>query len=244
LIKLILDYPISYVYVAQGDATFCLPQYYKESEFYRTTIKELQKNGREIMLDNGAWEFGRSMHPLEFLEVVKELKPTWAVIPDVMKDAAETEKYATTFLTALALKPIPETKFMFAPQGKNIKELVTCYNNIVSRFYTLIDMLAIPKHVGKIINRVKFTDHLWEKAIIKFQNVHFLGFHSMKELEFTAEQRNWNLFSIDTKFPIKKSFGFGFKNEDDYYRTTRPLGVMQLEQSVAIFQRSLGDTGW
>src|SRR3972149_4446945 len=89
MVKLCIDWPTAYTYVELGDITFALAQLYIDNREYRDILRKLQERGREIMLDNGAWEFGTTMAPKCYVKVIKDLKPTYAVVPDGIKNREE-----------------------------------------------------------------------------------------------------------------------------------------------------------
>src|SRR3972149_2021707 len=163
MVKLCIDWPTAYTYVELGDITFALAQLYIDNREYRDTLHKLRDRGREIMLDNGAWEFGTTMEPKKYIQVINGLKPQYAVVPDVMKDSEMTLEVATDFFNRWE-KVKHKPSLMLAPQGKNIKELVKNYKDLSNKFAAFVDIVAIPKHIGQIINRVKFTDHLLQQA--------------------------------------------------------------------------------
>ena len=86
--KLAVDYPIKYSDVDIGDITFCLAPFFKPGvgggEIYQRNMFDLQKNGRQIMLDNGAWEFGESMDSQEYLDIIDIFKVYHNIIPNIL----------------------------------------------------------------------------------------------------------------------------------------------------------------
>ena len=249
--KLCIDWPMSFTQLGEryGDITFALAQLYlDEKRFYRDTLKDLRKNGKEIMLDNGAWEFGKTMDPKRYLKVIKDLQPTYAVIPDVFREREATFQAATEFFkgfSKLEVKP----KLILAPQGKNVKEIVQSYDELGEAFGSYVDIVGIPKHIGKIMNRVAFTEHLWQKGKLKFTDVHFLGYWDWDEIVFGREDRvngryNWRMHSIDTKYPVKWAFNFEFQDQIEYYKCEMNLPVSRLIVGVDAFKRNLENCMW
>jgi len=233
--KLVIDYPIKYVHLLQGDITFALAQLYKKEPVYRDILLHLKNTGREIMLDNGAWEFGKSMNVVDYIHICEELQPTYAVVPDVMKKKKQTEKVALSFLEKWNWQN--KTKLIFAPQGKNETELFDCYNNVVNKYHIYLDMVGIPKHIGKIVNRVTFTDHLYEHASVKFERVHFLGYWNWEELAF-QHKYPWYIHSLDTKAPVKYAYRPNniFSDQMSYYYAKEKIRIEDFEVAVNHFQ--------
>ena len=245
--KLCIDYPMKYTHLLKGDITFALAQLYERFPAYEKTMIRLREEGREIMLDNGAWEFKVSMPVEDYLEIIQLLEPTYAVIPDAYQDAKKSRKLTLEFFD----KFIPlnlDTKLIYAPQGKNITEIIEEYNFNVNKFFAYMDMVGIPKHVGDLLNRVAFTDMLYDSADIKFQKVHFLGYWNYEELMFAPKERKsaaWYLHSIDTKYPVKYAYlPTKFKDQLDYYLTDDKLNIDSFEVAVEHFYEGLLKLKW
>ena len=244
-LKLVLDYPVKYTEYLYGDITFVLAHLYRDNLVYKGKINQLKKASRPLMLDNGAWEFGKSMNPKLYLSIINILNPDYAVIPDVFKNKGQTEKLTLEFLEMWKTNWNGITKLMFAPQGETIDELVDCYNNVVGKMKkTFFDILAIPKHVGMIMNRVVATDILHNQVDLPFTDVHFLGYWNWEELSRKPDSEQWKLVSIDTKAPVKYAFGTDkFTSQMDYYLTERPLDEGSLKMAVDTFKDHLMKSG-
>ena len=236
--KLAVDYPIKYSDVDIGDITFCLAPFFKPGvgggEIYQRNMFDLQKNGRQIMLDNGAWEFGESMDSQEYLDIIDILEPTWAVIPDAMRDPKKTISLARDFIPDL-INLDNRPKLMFAPQGSTTEELIDCYNAVMDDYSKAVDIVCIPKNVGFWKNRVEVADILWHEANKKFKKVHFLGFVNMKEFN-TFKTTPWKLVSMDTKYPVKITYAKEFKDQLAYYYTNDILDLQALNYMVKGFK--------
>lgn len=75
-------YRILPITVQQIDAPFYLviAQYMDEktTKYYRKRMAE----GATVILDNGAFEFGKAMDEVEYVNIINDLKPTVIVCPD------------------------------------------------------------------------------------------------------------------------------------------------------------------
>jgi len=238
--KLVVDYPIKYAHLPYGDINFCLAQLYKDNIEYRFNIRKAQvKYDRPLMLDNGAWEFGKSMNVSDYIEIIEELKPEYAVIPDVYRNKELTEKMTLDFFDKYTLGS--HTNLMFVPQGEDIEQMIDCYNDIMPSLQVLIDTIGIPKHVGEIMNRVTFTDILYDNTHIPFKDVHFLGYWNWEELMYAPVNRDsWTLQSIDTKAPVKYALKKKYVTQVDYYNTQEKIDHGSLQLAVDSFQQRLG----
>jgi len=226
-----------------GDANFCLAQLYKDNIEYKFNIRKAQvKHERPLMLDNGAWEFGKSMNVNDYISIIEELKPDYAVIPDVYKNKELSQKMTYDFFEKYKLTP--NVELMYVPQGENIEQIIDCYNEVMNnKSHIWIDtaIIGIPKHVGEIMNRITFTDILYDNVDIKFKHVHFLGYWNWEELMYTPiERKSWTLDSIDTKAPVKYALKKKYVTQMDYYNTQEDINYESLQIAIEAFQSKLG----
>jgi hypothetical protein len=242
LTKLVIDYPVKYTSLSQGDITFVLAHLYLKNSEYKHKIDELKVMGRELMLDNGAWEFGSSMPPLQYEKIIAELEPNWAVIPDVYKNRWQSEKVTEEFIE-LHDNHL-ETELMFVPQGTSVVEVIESYNSMVDKHGMFFDCLAIAKHIGSFSNRISFTDLLYVEATEPPVGVHFLGFWNWREFE-ELKMQPWHLWSVDTKKPVKNAFlPDTFTSQLDYYNTDKDLDENAFNIEVNDFYVNLAANGW
>ena len=236
--KLAIDLPVKYSDLDIGDITFCLaPLLNRQDDTgrkYMAAMDNLQKNGRQIMLDNGAWEFGASMDSQEYMDIITILEPTWAVIPDVMGSVNKSSSLARDFIPDL-VQLDNRPKLMFAPEGATMDDLIECYNAVMDDYSKAVDIVCIPKHVGFWKDRIKAADELWEGANKKFKKVHFLGFVNLQELA-TFHSKPWKLVSMDTKYPVKITYATEFTDQLGYYFTQFPLDIQSLNYHVKGFK--------
>jgi len=242
VMKLIVDYPIKYAHLPYGDGNFVLAPLYKSNKDYKKNINKANTIGRDLMLDNGAWEFGKSMDVKEYCKIIYQLQPMYAVIPDALKNKELSKKLTLEFFDVFNRDKAMETSLIYAPQGGDIEEMIDSYNESIHRHATAwleSDILGIPKHVGELMNRVTFTDILYDHVKIKFKDVHFLGYWNWKEL-MTESICEWKLHSMDTKAPVKYSFHHDFVTQMDYYDTPEILDLNSLKVAINAFQERLG----
>ena len=217
--KLVIDYPIKYANLRYSDANFVLAPLLDTSTEYLHKIIIATDEKIPLMMDNGAWEFGKSMDVKRYIQLAELITPQWLVVPDCMKDADETFTLADEFFNNWINNPRidPNTTIIFAPQGKNFQEMLECYNVVMDNWGGYIDMLGVPKHVGGWMNRIKFTNELYKKCNRKFRNVHFLGLWALED--FTPKKEGaWFLESIDTKAPFKIAANVNkWKSQMEYY---------------------------
>ena len=232
--KLVIDYPMKYADCKYGDVNFVLAPLYRDCGSYAMKIQQANK---PLMLDNGAWEFGKSMNVKQYVKILDELQPEYAVIPDAYKNRKLTEDLTLEFFMEYLQRDLPKTRLMFAPQGETVDELIYCYNEVMTQFASHINIIAIPKHVGELLNRIAFTDILYDSAVEPFHDVHFLGYWNWEELRFSPKVGSrWVLHSIDTKAPVKYAFlPEEFHTQMEYYETTASLDMDFLEEAIGTF---------
>jgi hypothetical protein len=239
--KLVIDYPVKYTSLLQGDITFVLAHLYLKNSDYKEKINELKGLGRPLMLDNGAWEFGSSMPPKQYLDIIEELEPTYAVIPDVYRNRWQSEKMTSEFIDINDRSK--DTQLMFVPQGENVEEIIASHEYLVAQYGMFYDVLAIAKHIGKITNRVDFVNTLVARAAEPPIDVHFLGFWNWEEFD-NAKIGNWNLISLDTKYPVKGAIDHKFTDQLEYYNTQLYLDLDIFNIEVDSMYFDLHERGW
>ena len=94
-----------------------LPNYY---EFFKSSLSR----GRQVLLDNSIFELGTAFDSDKFANYVRELKPSYYIVPDVLEKGYETVKSFAEFTAKY--NDLPGLK-IGAVQGKTYDELVDCY---------------------------------------------------------------------------------------------------------------------
>ena len=127
------DYSLCLAHILRNDSRQMV--YYKERS---TRVDDY------TILDNGAYELGRSLPFEHVLEVAKEIEPDEIVLPDVFLNAKET---ATEALIGyrLFLEEIEwaaDINVMVAPQGQNLTEWLQCLDALVGTIHP--DVIGIP----------------------------------------------------------------------------------------------------
>ena len=228
--ELILDLPVDYIDYQVGDMTFALAPLCNDNSKevnYIDKLITMKKQGRRIMLDNGAFEFGKSVDIHEYMKWIIKIKPDYAVVPDVLKDGFRTAKLAREFSDLVdeqSFKDIVDIEWIVAPQGSDIEEMTACWNSINEESFTDA-ILGIPKHVGAWANRFEVAKNLYNQGDYTFDNVHLLGFNANEfgiVKEFAEHRQTFKLASIDTKWPIKNMIKQKFERPIDCLLYTSP----------------------
>ena len=192
------------------DYDYALVHLFEEDEEYLNLFKEAKKEGREIILDNSIFELEEAFDAERFAYWIKELEPTWYIIPDALEDSWKTCMQMADWNENY--KDIPGKKIGVV-QGKTYEEIKTCYeymNNIAN-----VDMIAISfdysyyresvphpnKYVSWMLGRVKLLGDLLRDGVINEKKPHhLLGCGLPQEFAFYKDYK-W-IYSLDTSNPV------------------------------------------
>lgn len=191
------------------------PEYYK---FFKHAVIK----GREVLLDNSIFELGTAFDADKFAMYVKDIKPTFYVVPDVLEDAAATiesfTNFNNTYNSSNVLPRLPGLRIGVV-QGKTYEELVECYNFMsnnadyiaISFDYSLYQMIGrkygtnTPSHQAKLqrqsSGRQTFIDMLKRDGIWNYNKPHHLLGASLAS-EFAKYKGDRSIRSCDTSNPV------------------------------------------
>jgi len=118
--------PISFLDESReyNDYDYALVHLFETDPEYYNFFKVSKTLGREVLLDNSIFELGKAFDPKKFAKYIKELEPTYYVVPDVLEDSRETVSSFHKFRMDYA--GLPGLKIGVV-QGKTYQELVECY---------------------------------------------------------------------------------------------------------------------
>ena len=192
------------------DYDYALVHLFEEDKEYLNLFKEAKKEGREIILDNSIFELEEAFDAERFAYWIKELEPTWYIVPDALEDSWKTCMQMADWNENY--KDIPGKKIGVV-QGKTYEEIKTCYeymNNIAN-----VDMIAISfdysyyresvphpnKYVSWMLGRVKLLGDLLRDGVINEKKPHhLLGCGLPQEFAFYKDYK-W-IYSLDTSNPV------------------------------------------
>jgi len=106
-----------------------------EDEKYAEFARGLRERPRKpfVILDNGAYENGRSIEPQKLLRVALDLRPDEVVCPDVLGSGGSTLEATQMFLSRVGEQLQAEgIGLMAVPQGKTLAEWLECFNAFVA----------------------------------------------------------------------------------------------------------------
>jgi len=191
---------------------YCLVHLFAENEAYRNKFLEAKKKGREIILDTSVFELGTAFDENWYLQVIKELQPTWYIIPDVLEDAQATVSKAKHWMKFYASE-FKNSKPIGVVQGKTYDELTGCYIELAHELdiakiafsfdysYYLESFPHPNKLVSWMFGRMKLLGDLVIKGIIDEQKPHHLLGNSLPQEGRYYGQYKW-IDSVDTSNPV------------------------------------------
>lgn len=175
--------------------------------------KKQKKYWREFtgykVLDNGAFELGKSIELSTLLDIAKAINADELVLPDVFRDMDETIKRteeAILVIDKYKEKGLirPDLKLMAVPQGKDLYEWLTCFDTFLKN--PKIDVIAINRDSARFYgSRLKTLEHVYAGIIAVSPDIvkeyHLLGMQdNIHEAKEVSEKFGW-VRSMDSCFP-------------------------------------------
>lgn len=206
-IKLAVELPVSLFSLCKlTDYDFVIASYCNESEGYMEFYKEIRKLNRKssghqrwMILDNGAFENGKSMAFDDYMEIVDALRPHEVVLPDVVNDARATVEQSEEFLN----KSFGKTygSFMGVLQGESINDYLYCLEYYLrqSEVYK-IRSIGIPYHLFYRPTLLRKTNII-KLCKSHFVSIHILGLPNPYEI-LDLKKFGKVITSVDTSLPV------------------------------------------
>lgn len=194
------------------DYDYALVHLFEEDEEYLKHFKEAVAKGREVILDNSIFELEEAFDAERFAYWVKELRPTWYIVPDALEDAKRTMNQMASW--NMKYNDLPGKKIGVV-QGKTYEQIVSCYEHMDK--FSDVDMIAISfdysyytktvphpnKYVSWMLGRIKLLGDLLRDGIINVDKPHhLLGCGLPQEFSFYKHMNYDWLYSLDTSNPV------------------------------------------
>ena len=209
-----------------GDSYFGLAHHYIQDSNYRQHFLEIRKNNPRafITLDNGSAEHSLVTEEA-LLEIVKELRPTEVIAPDVLFDTDQTLENFRSFVSKMKERQLLMKTWIFAcPQGATKEEWIRCYYNmLVSPFVKCIGLskIAVPKcwndatgdtMIG--VSRNQCVKDLQDRHLL-LKPLHLLGMGEHNEFDYYLQNQTPNIRSSDSCYTILAAMnGIDFEKGD------------------------------
>lgn len=208
------------------DYDYALVHLFEKYPEYYSFFKKSLKSGREVILDNSIFELGSSFDMKEFYKYVKELSPTYYIIPDVLEDYRGTIENLHKWMENYQ---ISESKSIGVVQGKTYEELVECYKSLSEHCDTVAISFDYSYYLNSYPHPNKFVSYMMGRRmlisdllagdIIGDKPIHLLGCSLPQEFSFY--QKIDCIRSVDTSNPVvsglhlqryNREFGLDSKN--------------------------------
>lgn len=221
-----LEFYLQGVAESNTDYDYCLVHRYLDTPAYKEYMLKAKASGREIILDNSLYELGEAFDQDVYIEVAKELKPTYCILPDVFNKFTDNldsqlafyEKYKNIFLE-YDINP------MAIPHGITVGEIVNAikiiktklpentkiaipfgseaFNNSkgIKGFLSTTDISYPP--LRQALNRNLFLSKY--RDILCDRKIHLLGCKSLDEFGDWIDNAFF-IDSIDTSLPVTMTF--------------------------------------
>lgn len=200
------------------DGDYALVHLFETDPEYLALFKEAVAKGREVILDSSTYELGKSFDMERYAYWIKELKPTYYIIPDSLENFEETRSNAIVWNREYRNK-LPG-KCIGVVQGKTYEELVSCYKFMAHA--AKVDKIAISfdysyyeksfPHYNKLVSwcmgRVKLLGDFMRGGIIDYSiPVHLLG--CALPVEHTFYNNSYGFIdSVDTSSPVSSAISY------------------------------------
>lgn len=192
------------------DGDYALVHLFETNGAYFEMFKDAVEAGRDVILDNSIFELGTAFDADRYAYWIRQLKPTWYIVPDCWKNGAETTRMFHDF--RLKYSDLPGKRIGVA-QGHGVEEVEACYRAIEP----YCDMVAfnldfsseapvqekgIPYCLRMSIGRRYVLEYLYNRGVIKRHKPHhLLGCGVPQEVMWYPEDWTW-IRSIDTCNPV------------------------------------------
>jgi hypothetical protein len=201
----ILDHSVVY-----NDYDYALVHLFEKYPQYYDFFKKTLTRNREVLLDNSIFELGTAFDGDKFAAYIKELKPSYYIVPDVLEDGYATVKSFANFTAKY--NDLPGLK-IGAIQGKTYDEIVDCYkymsdysDYVAISFdfsYYLISGRGKSKLERWCYGRQKLIRDLIEDGVWNWNKPHhLLGCSLAKEFRYYVDNNIYNIRSCDTSNPV------------------------------------------
>ena len=194
------------------DYDYALVHLFEEDKDYLAKFKEAVTRGREVILDNSIFELEEAFDADRFAYWIKELGPTWYIVPDALEDTKRTMNQMAEW--NIKYSDVPGKKIGVV-QGKTYEQIKACYTYMDE--IAKVDMIAISfdysyytesvphpnKYVSWMLGRVKLLGDLLRDGVINEEKPHhLLGCGLPQEFAFYKDAGYKWIYSLDTSNPV------------------------------------------
>ena len=210
---------------------------------YADFYKKKLENAPFSILDNSAFELGKSIPFEELYQLSVEYKPTHLVLPDVVNDFKKTIDNAKEYINTFQ----QNTEYIGVCQGESFEEIAECIDFYRNRS---TDIIALPFDLIKdsewVTVRYRFLKWWIKKHYMENPEyyrdikIHLLG--CQNPIEFTLYKDNVIMqkliYSLDTSSPIINGW-FGNKFLEDGLITYKPKAKLADNLDIKLSEEQL-----
>ena len=233
---LAVELPVSLLYLSKfTNYDFVIASYYQENKDYADFYRKSREDAgvkRFTILDNGAFETGKSILFDDYIKIIEELSPDEIVLPDVVNDAYDTLDLVEKFLKRVVVTMhIP--RLMGVLQGKCVNDYLYCLEYYIrqSKEYS-IKTIGIPYHLFYRPTLLRKTNII---ELCKEHNlaIHILGLPNPYEI---LDLRKFGkiITSVDTSLPVSAA-SQGMVLEDNQWPLGGRVSITSKFEKVDVF---------
>lgn len=210
------------------DYDYCLVHRYIENNDYKDYFIRARDKGRTIILDNSLFEIGLSFSGDEYASVIKELRPTYYLLPDTFNNYEGNIKSQMEFYEKYNNLPsIP----IAALHGVNAEEILNAFDHF-DKWLPKEAVFALPfgskaferdngisyLPLRMAINRQSFLKTFADK--LSTRKFHLLGCKSLAEYDYMGNDFDKSfIISTDSSLPVAFTLQLNSKiNTEGYYQ--------------------------
>lgn len=182
-----------------------------------------RRERKQVLLDTGAFEKGKSISDKKYIDWISKLRPTRAVIPDDINNVKRSVSRGMKFLRK-AEKELPlfhNIDWMAVMHGQSVVDL----NYEIATYEIECTSIGIPY--------MHWRDHPYQRAMLArllpgTVNIHYLGCSSLNEIRLAPS----TVMSVDTSWPWKQVQG---NDRLDWKRKFNEERMEKVKQMMDIF---------
>jgi len=184
----------------EGDLYFALAQRAENNTDYKNFYTNMREQKKILLLDNGAFEKGKSISIDRLLDIAKLLKPNEIVAPDFPMHGYESYRMTVDFLSVCP----PDYKIVALPHGRDGMEFAYYYSKITKLDKVSVIGLSVLFHkkAGRlrphVYHYLKKTEQ-WDKS----REHHLFGLDDLAELWCYSSK---DIRSVDCSLPISLAY--------------------------------------
>jgi len=228
-----------------NDYQYCLVHLCEKYPEYYNHFEQYARQGGEVLLDNSIFELGVAFDSDRYAGVIKDLRPTHYIVPDVLEDCEGTIQKFKQFVDKY---PNLIGNKIGVVQGKTYQELVDCYefmkknsDYIAISFdysYYITTGLGPTKLEKMCSGRQKLINNLVNDKIWDHKKPHhLLGCSLPKEFKHYVENYI-PIRSIDTSNPVMCGIK-GISYADGIGVSQKPQGLLADHLDIKLDENQL-----